>query len=109
MDIIGIDCNKAIRQSEDLKTLARQLSNEIIELENIHNKYTNLKDVFKANEKQISNITEEIDGLTKLIIETENKEYEIADENEKQKDIRVKKETMDLEVLKKVQEADWAN
>ena len=36
MDIIGIDCNKAIRQSEDLKTLARQLSNEIIELENFY-------------------------------------------------------------------------
>lgn len=36
MDVIEIDCDKAIRQSEDLKHLSRQLSNEIIELENCY-------------------------------------------------------------------------
>ena len=41
MDIIGIDCNKAIRQSEDLKTLARQLSAEITQLENLVSKIKN--------------------------------------------------------------------
>ena len=99
-------CGQKLPEEKIQELLERMKEQQKIELENIHNKYTNLKDVFKANETQISNITEEIDGLTKLIIETENKEYEIADENEKQKDIRVKKETMELEVLKKVQEAD---
>lgn len=102
-------CGQKLPEEKLQETLEKLKEQHQKELDETYHKYKNLKEIFTANEKQITHIAEEIDELTRLIIETENKEYEIADENEKQKEIRVQKEKEEIELVEKVKKFDLMN
>lgn len=102
-------CGQKLPEEKLQETLEKLKEQHQKELDETYHKYKNLKEIFTANEKQITHIAEEIDELTRLIIETKNKEYEIADENEKQKEIRVQKEKEEIELVEKVKKFDLMN
>ena len=97
-------CGQKLPKEKIQETLEKLKEQQRIQLEEIHSKYSDLKKIFSANEIEMAHIAEDISELNRLIIETTNKEYQIADENEKQKEIRVQKEKEEIEIVEKVKQ-----
>lgn len=102
-------CGQKLPEEKIQETLEKMKEQQMQELENVHSKYTNLKDVFKANENEMESISKQIAELNVLIEQTENKKYEVEEENDKQKEIRLQKDKEELEVIEKVKTFDEMN
>lgn len=102
-------CGQKLSEEKIQETLKKLKEQHQKELDETYYKYKNLKEVFTANETQVAHIAEEIEEITRLIIETENKDYEIAEENDKQKEIRMEKEQEELSIIEKVKKIDEMN
>lgn len=102
-------CGQKLPEEKIQETLEKLKEQQRKELEEVHSKYTNLKDVFSANEIEMAHIAEGISELNRLILETENKKYEVEEENDKQKEIRLQKDKEELEVIQKVKTFDELN
>ena len=102
-------CGQKLPEEKIQETLEKMKQQQMQELESVHSKYTNLKKVFQANEIEMEHIAEGISELNKLILKTENKKYEVEEENEKQKEIRLQKDKEELEIIEKVKTFDEMN
>ena len=102
-------CGQKLPEEKIQETLEKFKEQQRKELEEVHSKYTNLKDVFSANENEMTRIADEIAELNRLILETANKKYEVEEENDKQKEIRFQKEKEEIELVEKVKKFDLMN
>jgi DNA repair exonuclease SbcCD ATPase subunit len=102
-------CGQKLPEEKIQETLEKLKEQQRIQLEDIHSKYSDLKKVFSANEIEMAHIAEGISELNRLILEAENKKYEVEEENDKQKEIRLQKDKEELEVIQKVKTFDELN
>ena len=97
-------CGQKLPQEKIEETLNKLKQDRDELLKSTKDKYDSLKKVIETDNEFIEKETKELENLNNLINEIKVKEYEISDESEKQKEIRIKKELLETECLKKVEQ-----
>lgn len=81
-------------------TLNKLKEKQLNELQQLQKEYNNINTIISENSKEIEKINNEIFDLDKMLQETRVKTYDIVEETERQKEIRVAKEQKELEQVK---------
>src|SRR5699024_8178755 len=93
-------CGQRLPEEIIEKTLNNLKQVQLNELQQLQNEYDNIKTIISENSKEIEKINNEIFDLDKMLQDTKVKTYEIVEETERQKEIRVAKEQKELEQVK---------
>lgn len=93
-------CGQRLPEEIIEKTLNNLKQVQLNELQQLQNEYNNIKTIISENSKEIEKINNEIFDLDKMLQDTKVKTYEIVEETERQKEIRVAKEQKELEQVK---------
>ena len=93
-------CGQRLPEEIIEKTLNNLKQVQLNELQQLQKEYNNIKTIISENSKEIEKINNEIFDLDKMLQETKVKTYEIVEETERQKEIRVAKEQKELEQVK---------
>lgn len=93
-------CGQPLPEEIIEDTLNKLKEKQLNELQQLQKEYNNIKTIISENSKEIEKINNEIFDLDKMLQETKVKTYEIVEETERQKEIRVAKEQKELEQVK---------
>lgn len=93
-------CGQRLPEEIIEKTLNNLKQVQLNELQQLQNEYNNINTIISENSKEIEKINNEIFDLDKMLQDTKVKTYEIVEETERQKEIRVAKEQKELEQVK---------
>ena len=93
-------CGQPLPEEIIEDTLNKLKEKQLNELQQLQKEYNNIKTIISENSKEIEKINNEIFDLDKMLQETRVKTYDIVEETERQKEIRVAKEQKELEQVK---------
>lgn len=91
-------CGQHLPEEMIQKTLDRLKQEQLEELENLKNKYTFAKDKVALSENKKEELLNKQKELLKQIEEIKTKTYDIVNETDKQKEIRILKESKEIEI-----------
>lgn len=91
-------CGQRLPEEKIQETLNKLKEQQISQLQELKNKYDSLQASAKLLEEKKEKLIEEQKNCIKQLEEIKNKGYEVIDETEKQKKIRILKEEKELEV-----------
>ena len=91
-------CGQRLPEEKIQETLNKLKEQQISQLQELKNKYDSLQASTKLLEEKREKLIEEQKNCIKQLEEIKNKGYEVIDETEKQKKIRILKEEKELEV-----------
>lgn len=91
-------CGQTLPEEIINSTLEKLKQERIEKLTIIKNEYDNSKALEEANVMQVQNYTKQIDELNELIETARTKEIKVEQENDKQKEVRIQKEKLELEL-----------